>query len=77
MLHAIDSEINRILVKFHDLNDGDEIYQVKFSQKNNWKDRLSINENLTDQRTRMASLPSEMQKRQSPPLLQPQWKGPG
>ena len=52
----------RILVKFQDHDDREAVYQSKFKQGGDWKDRLVIHENLTERRARTVRLLGEMTK---------------
>ena len=53
----------RVIVKFQDLDDRDAVYQAKFEQKGEWKEKVTVHENLTDKRAKMVALLEEMRKR--------------
>ena len=44
--------------------DGKEaVYQAKFEQKGEWKEKVTVHENLTEKRAKMVALLEEMRKR--------------
>ena len=53
----------RVIVKFQDLDDKEAVYQAKFEQKGEWKERVTVHENLTEKRAKMVALLEEMRKR--------------
>lgn len=52
----------RVIVKFQDLDDRDAVYQAKFDQEGDWKEKIAVHENLTERRARMVSLLEDMRK---------------
>ena len=38
----------RVIVKFQDLDDKEAVYQAKFEQKGEWKEKVTVHENLTE-----------------------------
>lgn len=53
----------RVIVKFQDLDDKEAVYQAKFEQKGEWKEKVTVHENLTEKRAKMVALLEEMRKR--------------
>ena len=54
----------RILIKFQDLDDRDAVYQAKFNQTGDFKDKITVHENLTDKRARMVKYLGDMRAKQ-------------
>ena len=54
----------RVLIKFQDMDDREAVYQAKFNQKGDQKDKLIIHENLTDKRARMVKFLGELRSKQ-------------
>ena len=54
----------RIIIKFQDLDDRDAVYQAKFNQKGEMKDRITVHENLTDKRARMVKFLGDLRAKQ-------------
>lgn len=52
----------RVIVKFQDLDDRDAVYQAKFEQKGEWKEKVTVHENLTEKRAKMVTFLEEMRK---------------
>ena len=55
----------RVVVKFHDQDDRNAVYDAKFGQgeQNGHGDKITIHENLTEKRARMIVLLEEMRKK--------------
>lgn len=53
----------RVIVKFQDLDDREAVYQAKFEQTGEWKEKVTVHENLTEKRAKMVSLLEEMRKK--------------
>lgn len=54
----------RVLIKFQDLDDRDAVYQAKFNQKGDQKEKILIHENLTDKRARMVKFLGDLRAKQ-------------
>ena len=54
----------RVLIKVQDLDDREAVYQAKFNQKGEKKDKIIIHENLTDKRARMVKLLGELREKE-------------
>lgn len=50
----------RVIIKFQDLDDREAVYQAKFNQKGETKDKITIHENLTEKRARMVKFLGDM-----------------
>ena len=54
----------RVLIKFQDLDDREAVYQAKFNQKGDQKDKILMHENLTDKRARMVKVLGDLRAKQ-------------
>ena len=54
----------RVLIKFQDLDDREAVYQAKFNQKGDHKEKIIIHENLTDKRARMVKFLGDLRAKQ-------------
>ena len=54
----------RILIKFQDQDDREAVYQAKFNQTGEYKDKITVHENLTDKRARMVKFLGDMRANQ-------------
>ena len=54
----------RILIKFQDQDDREAVYQAKFNQTGEYKDKITVHENLTDKRARMVKFLGDMRTKQ-------------
>ena len=54
----------RVLIKFQDLDDREAVYQAKFNQKGEKKDKITVHENLTDKRARMVKTLGDLREKE-------------
>ena len=52
----------RVIVKFNDMQDREAVYQAKFAQDGEGRDRISVQENLTSKRSKMMAYLEELRK---------------